>query len=86
MLIAAAAVLSTGAGSPAGSSSSGGGGGRKRYQESYGNFSTRRGAGGDGDFSKRGGGKFKPQPKNEETDWTERMVSLGSASAAGGGK
>ena len=66
--------------------SSGGGGGRKRYQESYGNFSTRRGAGGDGDFSKRGGGKFKPQPKNEETDRTERMVSLGSASAAGGGK
>ena len=40
------------------------GGGRKRYQESYGNFSTRRGAGGDGDFSKRGGGKFKKQEKS----------------------
>lgn len=56
-----------------------GGGGRKRYQESYGNFSTRRGAGGDGDFSKRGGGKFKKQEKSEEVDRTERMVSLGSA-------
>ena len=55
------------------------GGGRKRYQESYGNFSTRRGAGGDGDFSKRGGGKFKKQEKSEEVDRTERMVSLGSA-------
>ena len=55
-----------------------GGGGRKRYQESYGNFSTRRGAG-DGDFSKRGGGKFKKQEKSEEVGRTERMVSLGSA-------
>ena len=55
------------------------GGGRKRYQESYGNFSSRRGAGGDGDFSKRGGGKFKKQEKSEEVDRTERMVSLGSA-------
>ena len=57
----------------------GGRGGRKRYQESYSNFSTRRGAGGDGDFSTRGGGKFKKQEKAEESDRTERMVSLGSA-------
>ena len=57
------------------------GDGRKRYQESYGNFSTRRGAGGDGDFSKRGGGKFVKREKSEEVDRTERMVSLGSAGA-----
>ena len=55
----------------------GGRGGRKRFQESYGNFSGRRG--GDGDFSKRGGGRFKKEEKSEQNDPTERMVSLGSS-------
>ena len=49
------------------------GGGRRR-QESYSNFSTRRGA--EGDFAKRGGGKFKKDPKEDQRDPTERMVSL----------
>jgi translation initiation factor 3 subunit C len=64
----------------------GGDGGRRggRHQESYSNFSSRRGAGGEGDFSKRGGGKFTKDEAPKE-DRTERMVSLGSANAGRGG-
>ena len=56
-----------------------------RHQESYSNFSSRRGAGGEGDFTARGGGKFKKEEKKEE-DRTERMVSLGSAAGRAGGE
>ena len=57
----------------------GGRGGGRRRGDRYGSFH-------DGDFSKRGGGKFKKEAKNPDEDRKERMVSLGGGRKPRGGQ